>query len=329
MPHALNQRYCLKSALMGSAAIFALVAVFGFGIVGWDKSLLLNMPIAIKREIIRTPVIVSIRNEPLASGKRALRLKLFVSTFSGTKLSPELLRIGNWENEFVCIPTVYRALAPLLLTNIFANHVWLDTVQMRGSLARFNMRRCSTAVVYVNLNFPGSMSALVKLGHSWGFKQDSANPELWTKLRNESLAGDFRLLGGFMNSPLRSTSGPSRLPRLFRDSKKREDNRPCCRSVGPSEEAETTWRVPFGIGYVLLGLIFVCFNRGSKLVVVAGVSCGILGGMFILNGYVDCHPEKETEQYQILSHNGGKVSHPDMLCVLGRWPAHQIPSTYE
>ncbi len=119
-------------------------------------------------------------------------------------------------------------------------------------------------------------------------------------------------------SPLRSEEGLgaiscglsrfSDLTRLFRYSQQGDDNGPCRRPVWPSEKAIPTWGVPFGIFYVFLGMIFVRFSGNSALVRYGGIICALLGGAFILTGYVDCQPENHSEHRNILQHSGEIVT---------------------
>ena len=75
---------------------------------------------------------------------------------------------------------------------------------------------------------------------------------------------------------------------LLGKSNKGEDNGPCCRSVGPSKEAIPTWKVPFGIFYVFYDWHPLLWRY--YLGKVSAFLCAIVGGLFILTGYKDCHP---------------------------------------
>src|ERR1019366_8224016 len=61
-----------------------------------------------------------------------------------------------------------------------------------------------------------------------------------------------------------------------------------CRSVGPSEEAEPTWKVPLGVFCAFVGLF--CMSRwGDKpLVNFGSFFLTLFGGVLILSGYVNC-----------------------------------------
>ncbi len=98
-------------------------------------------------------------------------------------------------------------------------------------------------------------------------------------------------------------SGFSRFLRLLGNRQQSQDNIPFCRPVWPSEEAVPTWKVPFGIGYVLLGMLGIRFSGGSTTCKVFGFLCALLGGAFILTGYKDCHPEEKGEGQKIFQHD--------------------------
>jgi IS1 family transposase len=98
-----------------------------------------------------------------------------------------------------------------------------------------------------------------------------------------------------------------RMVALFNDGKQGEEYGPRSRSVGPSEKAVPTWRVPFGFGYVLWGLFLVRVSRGDRITKQCGFLCGIIGVMFILHGYVDCQPDNDGEDGQIFQHNRENV----------------------
>ncbi|HTU51001.1 MAG TPA: hypothetical protein VMF56_10420 [Acidobacteriaceae bacterium] len=110
-------------------------------------------------------------------------------------------------------------------------------------------------------------------------------------------------------------SGLSSVFSLFGNSEKSQDDSPCCRSVGPSEEAIPTWEVPFGIFYVFLGMIFIRFSGKDRTVLVCGFLCGILGGLFILGGYVNCQPKQHSEYRQVFQHDGENVAQVSLAVV--------------
>jgi len=111
-------------------------------------------------------------------------------------------------------------------------------------------------------------------------------------IQHRSLSAVSSGLSGFL-----SLSG------LFGNRHEGQENSPCCRSVGPSEKAVPTWEVPFGILYVFLGMLFVRFSGDSRLVKLCGFLCALLGGAFILDGYVDCKPAENSENRQIFQHD--------------------------
>src|SRR6185312_1513601 len=90
--------------------------------------------------------------------------------------------------------------------------------------------------------------------------------------------------------------------------KKGKDNGPCSCSSGPSEKSVPTWLVPFGIFYVLLGMIFIRCSGNSVFVKCGGFLCGLLGGMFILNGYIDCQSKNQSKYDQIFPHGRQSVT---------------------
>jgi hypothetical protein len=104
-----------------------------------------------------------------------------------------------------------------------------------------------------------------------------------------------------------SLSGLGSFSGLLGNGQQGQNNHPSCRPFGPSEERRQdsipTWRVPFGMGYVLLGMIFIRFSEKSTFVRLCGFLCGLLGGAFVLNGYVDCQPEHQHESRQVFQHS--------------------------
>jgi IS1 family transposase len=97
-------------------------------------------------------------------------------------------------------------------------------------------------------------------------------------------------------------------PSLFGYSQKSQENSPSCRPVGPSEEAIPTWQVPYGIGLILLGMIGIRYSSDDRATRLLAFLCGLLGGMFILNGYVDCQAKNEDESKHIFQHSGQIVT---------------------
>ena len=133
-------------------------------------------------------------------------------------------------------------------------------------------------------------------------QEDLAYDEFWPELQNDvflhqrsSFLGRVSSLRGFL--------------RLGRNSQKGQENSPSCRSVGPSEEAIPTWRVPFGIGYVFLAMLGIRFGGDDATVKVCSFLCALLGGAFILNGYVNCQSEYHREHEQVFQHNSYIVPH--------------------
>jgi len=99
-----------------------------------------------------------------------------------------------------------------------------------------------------------------------------------------------------------SLSSFLRLSGLLGNGTKGQDDSPSCRPDGPSEKAIPTWRVPFGVFYVFLGMLFISRSR-ERIITVCGFLCAILGSMFILNGYVGCQREDNNEYRQVFPHN--------------------------
>jgi IS1 family transposase len=131
----------------------------------------------------------------------------------------------------------------------------------------------------------------------------------WAKLASVEPSRQARSKG-FQLEVYSALHGPSSLRafvRLLSNGQQSQNNHPSCSPVPPSEEAIPTWRVPFGIGYVLLGVIFIRFSRQSLFVRLCGFSCGLLGGAFILNGYVDCQPEHQNESSEVFKHSDKSV----------------------
>ena len=116
--------------------------------------------------------------------------------------------------------------------------------------------------------------------------------------------------------PLRRISSLSSLPSLLSNSEKSQENSPSCRPVGPSEEAQPTWRVPFGVGYVFWGVRFISFSGRGAYICLCGFLCGLLGGAFVLNEYIDCQPKNKNERNQIFQHSGKTVP---QRCLLGHF----------
>jgi hypothetical protein len=101
----------------------------------------------------------------------------------------------------------------------------------------------------------------------------------------------------------RSLSSLGSLSGLFSDGQQSQNYGPCCRPVWPSEKAIPTWSVPFGIAYVLLGMIFIRFSSDSLFVRCCGWCCGIIGGAFILTGYVNCQPQNHNKRSDVFDHS--------------------------
>ena len=122
-----------------------------------------------------------------------------------------------------------------------------------------------------------------------------------------------------LNAIVRGFCSLGSLFRLFGDSQKGQDDSPSCRPVWPSKEAVPTWNVPFGIAYVFLGMLFVRFSSDSILTKVCGILCALLGGAFVLTGYVDCQPQNQGECSQVFQHDFAIVpqEYLDNLQLLG------------
>ena len=73
---------------------------------------------------------------------------------------------------------------------------------------------------------------------------------------------------------------------------------PCCRPVRPSKEAIPTWKVPFGVFCVALGM-FIMNRWGNRR---DGWICALVwclaGGALILTGYVDCESKDYSTEYR-------------------------------
>jgi IS1 family transposase len=96
--------------------------------------------------------------------------------------------------------------------------------------------------------------------------------------------------------PIHHISRPRHFASLVSNRQKGSENGPSCRPGGPSEKSIPTWRVPFGIVYVLLGVTFIRFSGRSTFIGLAGLVCGLLGGAFILDGYIDCQPAENKNE---------------------------------
>jgi hypothetical protein len=97
-----------------------------------------------------------------------------------------------------------------------------------------------------------------------------------------------------------SFSRSTRFPRLLGNRQQSQDNRPYCGAFGPSEKAIPTWRVPFGIPYIALGVGCIIFAKRDTFVNVCALCCAILGGMFILKGYVNGRPDQQDYGREVL-----------------------------
>lgn len=91
---------------------------------------------------------------------------------------------------------------------------------------------------------------------------------------------------------------------LFGNGQQGQNNSPCCRPTWPSEKAIPTWSVPFGIGCVLVGMLFVRFSGDCTFTKACGILCALLGGAFVLTGYVDCSDQEKNQPRQVFPHNG-------------------------
>lgn len=134
------------------------------------------------------------------------------------------------------------------------------------------------------------------------------------KFRNDPGAFCVNLrIGSFLRGPsshflmwkavTHSLRGFGTLSGLFGDSQQSQYNYPGCSPVSPSKEAVPTWQVPFGIVYILLGMLFVRFSGDSAFVRLCGILCSLLGGAFVLNGYVDCQPEHQDKSSHVFQHS--------------------------
>jgi IS1 family transposase len=148
-------------------------------------------------------------------------------------------------------------------------------------------------------------------GLSWAVLRDHnshGRPCEIKKLLSVKFVESFPILWGYVEPStffvtLRVGSSFS-FPGLLRNSQQRQENSPSCRPVGPSKEAQPTWRVPFGVFYVFLGLIGVGHSGDSAITRLLGFLCGVVGCLFILNGYTHCQSENKRKSQQIFQHNG-------------------------
>jgi hypothetical protein len=95
--------------------------------------------------------------------------------------------------------------------------------------------------------------------------------------------------------PLHYFGGPLHFFGLLGNNQEGQNDHPNCRSIGLSKEAIPTWRVPFAIGYILLGMIGIRYSGDNVVTRLIGFLCGLLGCAFVLNGYVDCQPEHQHD----------------------------------
>ena len=166
--------------------------------------------------------------------------------------------------------------------------------QKEGGLTVFDMGSRISIVKQQQFNFPNSVIKPVIFPGTSGIEINPSDNHFW------SILGD--------KCGMSNLGSLSRLTGLIGDNYKSQDDGPYCRPIGPSEKAIPTWRVPFGVFCIFLGIFFVRFGDGSVFVRVGGLVCGLLGGAFILNGYVDCENGNNGKSYQIFPHSRKSVT---------------------
>jgi hypothetical protein len=82
-----------------------------------------------------------------------------------------------------------------------------------------------------------------------------------------------------------------------------QNDGPCCHTVRPSKQAIPTWRVPAGFVCVALGMLLIRFFGNSRVGTLSGWLCAILGGVLILNGYVDCQCNNHRDSNEVFPHD--------------------------
>jgi hypothetical protein len=91
-----------------------------------------------------------------------------------------------------------------------------------------------------------------------------------------------------------------------------QEQSPSLYSVWPTKESIPTWRVPFGLGYIGFGIL-VCMRCRDFTGWLLGLCCGVLGVLFVLNGYVDRQPKDQSDSSQVFQHDAEKVAQAQML----------------
>jgi hypothetical protein len=89
---------------------------------------------------------------------------------------------------------------------------------------------------------------------------------------------------------------------LFGDSHKSQKDSPRCHTLRPSQEPIPIWRAPVGLLHVLLGIVIMRRGRG-RIGWLRAMLCGLVGVALVLNGYVECESEDDSEYRNILPHN--------------------------
>ena len=183
---------------------------------------------------------------------------------------------------------------------LFPNYGW-DVVQAGHLFAAHGWSQFVCALYH---NGPKS-SHIKGFSRTLLFQQDT-NAPIWVKrvLVSQALivpeARNYKPSSIFIPLRIGSSFG---FASLFGDGQQGQNDHPRCSSVAPSKEAIPTWQVPFGLVYILLGMIFVRFSGKSIFVKVSGFGCSLLGGAFILNGYVYCQPEDQNDSSQVFQHS--------------------------
>jgi IS1 family transposase len=119
-------------------------------------------------------------------------------------------------------------------------------------------------------------------------------------------------------SPISGISSPRSMVRLLSYSKQSEKQTPNLYPIWPTKDSIPTWRVPFGLAYIGFGLL-VCMRVKGFAGWLLGLGCGVLGVLFVLNGYIDRQSDNQGDRSQVFQHNTKNVSQklltPDYLRI--------------
>jgi IS1 family transposase len=270
------------------------------GIVPNCKALTADIKPAEKPCLSFKSVVVEISNRSVAGGVSHLGVIALHPRFNRVKKLAELGSVGEHSRQSVPPPRSQLEVLTKCVRPDSIDRAPLSRVHLKPNLTAVNSGYRTSGICEVYLNIPFSIVTAVIKFCGWGIElyalNDYSRPELGYK----------GLSSYFYRAP--SFDG------LLGYNDERENDRPSCRGVRPSKDAIPTWRVPCGIFYVFLGLAFIRFSR-DRVVTICGFFCAVLGGAFILTGYVKCQSGEKGESGQIFPHNFNTVTRKQLTSL--------------